>query len=617
MLRSLRNKSQSIFFKIFLVLIILGFAAWGVGDLTGGTGNKPVFKTKKFEISYQQVLKDFDKARNSMSKPLNIEDAIKAGILNQVLMNHKIKILIDQEGMEKDLTVPREILKSNITQDKKFQNLNKNFSSKKFKNILNQNQISEEEYLLRLSTQILQSHILYPININESYSKNFADKFVKWENLLLDLEYFHIPYIKVKKLNAPDDIALKDYYKKNQSRYFQPKLRNVSFLQFTPKDFYEEITVSNEEIKNLYEDKKDEFIISEKRDYFQIIFKDKMKAENFYKKTKIENNFEKLAKNLNYKLNDIRLNGITKDQIPSKLSDYIFNSSENEIISPVKTNFGYHVIKINKIYPTKIIQLDEVKSSLINEIKYEKSTEKLYSKLDNINEMVYSGNTLKEIAFNINLIKKRKVQHLKNFTKKGDIYKNFELKNSKLSKIFVEEVWKSSVDEISELIETDQDHYTLIKVEKEIDKKDLTFEEAKPIVKRDFLQDEAKKITLKNAKQSVQKPDFEKNFIKYSGLKRFNNNLTNQIFTLDLIDKVFKTDEKNLNFLKTKSGILIVKINKKYFTNNIKTENYKLVERNFNKSFNSDLTNSLFEFLENKHDLKSNYKSLNNLINNN
>ena len=35
MLRALRNKSQSFLFKIFLVLIVIGFAAWGVGDLTG------------------------------------------------------------------------------------------------------------------------------------------------------------------------------------------------------------------------------------------------------------------------------------------------------------------------------------------------------------------------------------------------------------------------------------------------------------------------------------------------------------------------------------------------------------------------------------------------------
>ena len=58
MLRALRNKSQSFLFKIFLVLIVIGFAAWGVGDLTG---NKipPIFKSNDFEISYEQIINDF------------------------------------------------------------------------------------------------------------------------------------------------------------------------------------------------------------------------------------------------------------------------------------------------------------------------------------------------------------------------------------------------------------------------------------------------------------------------------------------------------------------------------------------------------------------------------
>ena len=44
MLRALRNQTKSIFFKCFLVLLICGFALWGVGDLTGGYKSKSVFE---------------------------------------------------------------------------------------------------------------------------------------------------------------------------------------------------------------------------------------------------------------------------------------------------------------------------------------------------------------------------------------------------------------------------------------------------------------------------------------------------------------------------------------------------------------------------------------------
>ena len=62
MLRALRNKSQSFLFKIFLVLIVIGFAAWGVGDLTGNK-IQPIFKSDDFEISYEQIINDFNKSR--------------------------------------------------------------------------------------------------------------------------------------------------------------------------------------------------------------------------------------------------------------------------------------------------------------------------------------------------------------------------------------------------------------------------------------------------------------------------------------------------------------------------------------------------------------------------
>ena len=51
MLRALRNKSQSFLFKIFLVLIVIGFAAWGVGDLTGNRIPPATWMQTKFIFS--------------------------------------------------------------------------------------------------------------------------------------------------------------------------------------------------------------------------------------------------------------------------------------------------------------------------------------------------------------------------------------------------------------------------------------------------------------------------------------------------------------------------------------------------------------------------------------
>ena len=189
MLRLLRDKSQSIFFKIFLVLIVLGFAAWGVGDLTGNSNNQIVFKTKKHETTYTEILQDFERLRNTINIPMSSEEAIKNGLLNQVLLKFKLKILIDEEGFENNLIIPRKHLLKQISNDKMFVE-DGAFSSKLFKNTLARNNLSEKAYIDMLKSQNLQNHILFPITHNNKYNKNFVSDFVKWENKKIDLRFY-------------------------------------------------------------------------------------------------------------------------------------------------------------------------------------------------------------------------------------------------------------------------------------------------------------------------------------------------------------------------------------------------------------------------------------------
>ena len=149
MLRALRNKSQSFLFKIFLVLIVIGFAAWGVGDLTGNR-IPPIFKSNDFEISYEQIINDFNKSRATNTGVIDVQTAIQNGLLNNVLISNKAKLIINQESRYLDLNVPRLILKKQISENDQFkENLNnKNvFSENKFNTLLRNNNISENEYI--------------------------------------------------------------------------------------------------------------------------------------------------------------------------------------------------------------------------------------------------------------------------------------------------------------------------------------------------------------------------------------------------------------------------------------------------------------------------------------
>ena len=213
--------------------------------------------------------------------------------------------------------------------------------------------------------------------------------------------------------------------------------------------------------------------------------------------------------------------------------------------------------------------------------------------------------------------KNNKVLKVKNLTKEGNIYNKFDITSSKLNQKFVSEIWKQNVNELSELIEIDQDKYVLILIEKKENRKDLNFTEAKPLVIKNYLKDEVIKLTLEKAKVFSKDTNLDSKFLKLNKLKRFNNNLSNSLFTNEVINKIFNFKNNKINFLETNSGILMFKIIKVYYEDNKNENAKKLVERNFNSSFNSDIKNKFFEYLESKHNLKSNFEMLNSIIDKN
>ena len=106
MLRALRNQTQSIFFKCFLVLLICGFALWGVGDLTGGSRGKSVLSVENQNISVEEVLNEVNRERYMLPERPSLEEVIKNGMYRSVLYKLEQEILINQEASHLNLNVP-------------------------------------------------------------------------------------------------------------------------------------------------------------------------------------------------------------------------------------------------------------------------------------------------------------------------------------------------------------------------------------------------------------------------------------------------------------------------------------------------------------------------------
>ena len=132
MLRALRNQTQSIFFKIFLVLLICGFALWGVGDLTGGNTIKPVLITDSKEISIDKAINEINRIRYSSASRPSFNEIFENGTYKTVLNKLEQEILLNSEAEELNLNVPMSVVTQTISQENNFKDPLGKFSQIKF-----------------------------------------------------------------------------------------------------------------------------------------------------------------------------------------------------------------------------------------------------------------------------------------------------------------------------------------------------------------------------------------------------------------------------------------------------------------------------------------------------
>ena len=182
MLRALRNQTQSIFFKIFLVLLVCGFALWGVGDLTGGSNSKTILETNKQKITLERAINELDRARYSSPSRPSMKEILESGISRTILNSLEQEILLNSEGEDLNLHVPLSILTKTISKENSFKDPLGKFSKTKFAQSLKNASLSEKKYLSMLKTEVNLKQISTPFEANNHYNEKIIKKIIDWQN---------------------------------------------------------------------------------------------------------------------------------------------------------------------------------------------------------------------------------------------------------------------------------------------------------------------------------------------------------------------------------------------------------------------------------------------------
>lgn len=153
------------------------------------------------------------------------------------------------------------------------------------------------------------------------------------------------------------------------------KMKENLLSQFAIRKVIEKIEVSEEEAKTFYSEHPEYFSTKEQVRASHILVSDEETAKDLYNKIKNGDDFNKLAKEFSTCPSSSiggDLNYFGKGQMVPEFEEAAFLLNVDEISQPVKTQFGYHIIKLTDKKESSIQDFEIVKNSIIQNLTAQK-----------------------------------------------------------------------------------------------------------------------------------------------------------------------------------------------------------------------------------------------------
>lgn len=405
MLLEIREKMKSWVAWVIVGLISLPFALFGINSYFNGTSEVVVAEVNGTEISlrnYQNAMTGYKRRLRSVLKENYSADMAetpfaKRAVLDDLVEQELVGEYVDSAGYG----VSDQQLLKQIEVMPEFQKNNK-FDKATYKRVVNSQRMTEEQFEARLRQDMMEQQFRSNINATGLITKATLDEIGKLQNQIRTARFLMLTAndVEVNKKLTPED--RQSHYEKTKANYVIPEAVKVQYVRLSADDLGKDLVIDDEKVQALYTQQKLQHKTDELRDVSHIMIvvpkeEDDDKALARISKVKAEidagKDFATLAKehseDLGSALKGGSLGYTAKSVLDPALAKVVFAMKVDEISKPVRTKFGYHIAKLNKIKASKIKPLAEVKGKLVQEEQARQAQELFFDKAEQFSNLAY------------------------------------------------------------------------------------------------------------------------------------------------------------------------------------------------------------------------------------
>lgn len=468
MLSIMRRKAGSWMIKIILGAIVVVFIFWGVGSFTDQSDGR-VATVNGQTISYDEYNQIYNRLIENLNRQfgngLNDELIKMMNVKQQALDQAIDKKLLLEEAARLSIRVSDEELAENILKYPAFQGEGGTFDSRQYEQALAQNRLTVKGFETLQREQLLLGKLQSLLAAGAQTNEAEARAWYEW-----DKSQVKVTYVLFDPAQGPEPAATDEeiaaYYDTNKERYKSEPMRKVRYVSFTAEEHAAGITVTDNDVTDYYEANPERFETPKTVEARHVLFRLPQnadpatveaaftKAEDVRKKASSGVDFAELAKTHTEdptgKTNGGFLGAFKKQDMVAAFADKAFSMSPGQISEPVRTPFGWHVIKVEKVNEGGITPLDRAAPEIRARLIQEQALSAAYDAAEAVYNAALNRPDLAKAAETA----KKKIQETDFFTRTGPV-------DVAEKEPFASVAFELAENEISEVVETEKVYYVM------------------------------------------------------------------------------------------------------------------------------------------------------------
>ena len=491
MLNALRKGAATWVAKILFVLLVASFAAWGVGDWTGGFRREKLAEvggheitSAEFERAYQTQI---NAASGQIGRQITSAEARQVGMPQRVLQDLVAAAAIGIHAKSLNLGISDKAIIDSIRGEEAFEGEDGKFSAQRFQQVLRQVGLSEPAFVDMQRKEIVKSQILGTM-IEAPYApRTLVEATHHFRNDERTLKYFLLPPEAAGTIETPAEDKLKAYYEEHKRSFMSPEYRRAGVLLLSTDKLKGSIAISDEDLRAAYESSKKAYSQPEKRTIQQLVFKDKAAAEEASGKLASGTDFMALGKELGLKETDINLGTFAKEDFGDQaVANAAFQLEKDKPSAPI-SGFATVIVRVTEIQPGSQKSFEEVKDQVKDQLAKARAGEEISKLYDRIEDERAAGSTLQEIAQKVNLPFEEITINKQGVTREGS-----KPQVAARSPAVAKTIFESDVGVENNAIQLGEDGYAFVDVMEVIPERQRPFEEVREDVVKAWTDEETR-----------------------------------------------------------------------------------------------------------------------------